>query len=317
VTDPTLPISVAALYRFTPFADCAAIQAALTEVCRANAVKGTLLLAAEGINGTLAGPDDGVAAMIAAVRALPGCADLDVKYARAAAMPFHRLKVRIKREIVTMGEPSVDPLQGVGRYVAPAAWNALIERPDTVVIDTRNDYEVAIGSFAGAIDPGTRSFRDFPAWFREHREEFAGKRVAMFCTGGIRCEKATAFLRAEGLEDVYHLSGGILAYLETVPPEQSRWQGECFVFDERVAVGHGLEQGSHALCRGCRMPVSVEDRASPLYVPGVSCPRCHDERTEAQRLGYAERHRQTALAELRGEAHVGAVPPETGRDRAD
>jgi UPF0176 protein len=309
VTDPFLPIRVAALYRFTPFDECGQIQALLSHACRTNGVRGTLLLAAEGINGTIAGRDDGVEAVLAAIRALPGCADLDVKLSRAATMPFHRLKVRIKREIVTMGVPAVDPLSGVGHYVAPTDWNALIDQPDTVVVDTRNDYEVAVGTFAGAVDPGTRSFRDFPAWFAAHRDELAGKRVAMFCTGGIRCEKATAVLKGEGIDDVFHLKGGILAYLEQVPPEESRWQGECFVFDQRVAVSHGLGQGTHALCHGCRMPVSVEDRGSPHYQPGVSCPRCHATRTDEQRNGYAERHRQTGIADARGTTHVGATQP--------
>jgi len=302
-------IRVVALYQFTTFADCAPVRDALLRAAQAGGVKGTLLVAREGINGTIAGRDAGVEAVLAAIRAIPGCADLDVKESRAAAMPFHRLKVRIKREIVTMGVAHVDPLTGVGHYVAPADWNDLIAQPDTVVIDTRNAYEVAVGTFSGAVDPGTRNFRDFPAWFRAHRAELEGKRVAMFCTGGIRCEKATAFLKGEGIDDVHHLKGGILAYLEQVPATESRWQGECFVFDQRVAVGHGLEQGTHELCHGCRMPVSVSDRASPLYAPGVSCPNCHDERTDEQRGGYAERHRQTQIAEARGEAHVGATLP--------
>lgn len=306
------PIRVAALYRFAPFADPAALQGPLLDVCRAHGVKGTLLLAREGINGTIAGADAAIDQVLAHIRALPGCADLEVKDSRAEAPPFYRMKVRIKREIVTMGQPDIDPLTGAGHYVAPGDWNALIDRPDTVVIDTRNDYEVAIGSFAGAIDPHTRSFSDFPAWFRAHRKELAGKRVAMFCTGGIRCEKATAFLKAEGLDEVYHLEGGILKYLETVPAADSRWQGECFVFDQRVAVTHGLQPGSHDLCHACRMPVSAADRASPHYVAGVSCPACHAARDDAQREGYAERERQSRLAEARGQAHVGAVLPPRG-----
>jgi UPF0176 protein len=306
------PIRVAALYRFAPFADPAALQGPLLDVCRAHGVKGTLLLAREGINGTIAGADVAIDLALAHIRALPGCADLEVKDSRAAAPPFYRMKVRIKREIVRMGQPDIDPLTGAGHYVAPQDWNALIDQPDTVVIDTRNDYEVAIGSFAGAIDPHTRTFSDFPAWFRAHRDELAGKRVAMFCTGGIRCEKATAFLKAEGVDEVYHLEGGILKYLETVPAADSRWQGECFVFDQRVAVTHGLQPGSHDLCHACRMPVSAADRASPHYVAGVSCPACHAARDDAQRAGYAERERQTRLAEARGQAHVGAVLPPRG-----
>jgi UPF0176 protein len=254
-----LPIRVAALYRFTAFEDCATIQAPLAALCREQGVKGTLILAGEGINGTIAGSDEAIGAVLAHIRDLPGCADLDVKESRAPTMPFDRMKVRIKREIVTMGRPEVDP-HDPGAYVAPQDWNALIDAPGTIVIDTRNAYEVALGSFAGAIDPGTRNFRDFPAWFRAHRDalERDGRmpRVAMFCTGGIRCEKATAFLKAEGVREVFHLKGGILAYLEQVPAEDSRWEGECFVFDQRVTVTHGLELGRGRLCRMCNMPVT-------------------------------------------------------------
>lgn len=315
--DP-LPIRVAALYRFTSFEDCAAIRGPLARLCCGQGVKGTLLLAHEGINGTIAGSDDAIEQVLAHIRGLPGCAEIEIKESRAPAMPFHRMKVRIKREIVTMGKPDVDPLD-VGHYVAPQDWNALIDAPGTILIDTRNDYEVAIGTFAGAIDPRTRSFRDFPAWFEAHRAEFEGEgrpKIAMFCTGGIRCEKATAFLKAEGLDEVYHLKGGILSYLEHVAPEESRWQGECFVFDERVSVTHGLAPGRHALCRACRMPVGPDQMASPLYEEGISCPACHAERTDEQRSRYAERHRQALLAEARGEAHVGAVLParDPGRD---
>ncbi|PZN92126.1 MAG: hypothetical protein DCF31_17590 [Alphaproteobacteria bacterium] len=299
---------VAALYCFTAFADVGVIAATLAGECDRLGLRGTLLLAPEGINGTIAGTPGAIDAMLAAIRALPGCAGLEVKLSAAAAMPFHRMKVRQKAEIVTMGAPGLDP-GAVGAYVAPADWNALIDSPDTIVIDTRNDYEVAVGSFAGAINPGTTAFRDFPDWFRANRDAlFAGRaapRVAMFCTGGIRCEKATAFLKSEGVADVFHLQGGILKYLETVPETASRWQGECFVFDERVSLGHGLAPGSHSLCRGCRMPVSAADRASPLYVEGVACPACSASRDDTQRAGYAERHRQATLAAARGEAHIG------------
>ena len=309
---PDLAIRVAALYRFTPFDDVRGIQAALLEACKVHGVKGTLLIAREGINGTIAGPDDALGEVMAIIRALPGCAAIEVKESRAASMPFHRMKVRIKREIVTMGQPEIDPLD-TGHYVAPEDWNALIARPDVILIDTRNDYEVAVGTFDGAIDPRTASFSDFPAWFRDRRDALLGDgpppKVAMFCTGGIRCEKATAFLKAEGLEEVYHLQGGILKYLETVPEAESRWQGECFVFDERVSVTHGLAPGSLALCRGCRRPLTEEQQASPLFVQGVSCSACHGERTDAQRAGYAERERQERLAAERGEMHVGAVRP--------
>ncbi|WP_447728759.1 oxygen-dependent tRNA uridine(34) hydroxylase TrhO [Sphingomonas koreensis] len=317
MTHPVHPIRVVALYQFTDFADCAQIREALALACRSHGVKGTLLLAREGINGTIAGPDEGIEHVLTHIRSLPGCTDIGIKESRAPAMPFHRMKVRIKREIVTMGQPDIDPLRDVGHYVSPQDWNALIDQPGTIVIDTRNDYEVKLGTFAHAIDPRTRTFRDFPDWFRANRDRLATAgetpKIAMFCTGGIRCEKATAFLKSEGLDSVYHLKGGILAYLETIPPEESRWEGECFVFDERVSVGHGLHPGDHELCRACRMPVTPEERASPLYTAGISCPACHAERTEAQRAGYAERHRQTLLAAERGEAHVGAVvAPATG-----
>jgi UPF0176 protein len=305
------PVVVAALYQFTHFADCAGLRGPLLRECRAHGIKGTLLLAHEGINGTIAGMPDGLAQVLDHIRALPGCAQIGVKFASAQDMPFHRMKVRIKREIVTMGEPGLDPMGSAGTYVAPADWNALISDPETIVIDTRNDYEVAAGTFSGAIDPKTRSFSDFPGWFRRERDRLlgAGKppKVAMFCTGGIRCEKSTAFLKAEGVDEVFHLQGGILKYLETIPRDQSLWQGECFVFDQRVAVGHGLEPGTHVLCHACRRPVSPADQASPLYTEGESCPACHAERTSEQRAGYRERHRQEQLAAARGRTHVGDV----------
>jgi len=307
MTDP-LPITVAALYHFTRFDDPAALRGPLLSLCEEVGIKGTLLLAKEGINGTIAGSENALAQVLGAIRALPGCADLEVKFSYAAAMPFNRMKVRLKREIVTMGEPDIDPRLSVGHYVDAHDWNALISDPDTVVIDTRNDYEVACGTFAGAVDPATASFREFPEWFRAHRGELLDgkKKVAMFCTGGIRCEKSTSFLRAEGIEEVYHLKGGILKYLEDVPEAESRWQGECFVFDERVTVRHGLEQGGYALCRACRRPLSESDIAAPAYAEGISCPHCIAERDDAQRARYAERQRQTELARKRGRAHIGA-----------
>lgn len=308
-------IQVAALYRFTPFPDPEALRAPLLAACEVAGIKGTLLLAREGINGTIAGTDNALASVLGHICKLPGCANLDVKYSAAPAPPapgpFHRMKVRVKREIVTMGEPDIDPTLSAGHYADPHDWNALIADPDTIVIDTRNDYEVAVGTFAGAIDPQTPSFRDFPAWFRKHREELleGKKKVAMFCTGGIRCEKSTSFLRAEGIDEVNHLKGGILKYLEHVPEDESLWQGECFVFDERVTVRHGLEQGTFQLCRACRRPLDAATLVHPDYEDGVSCPDCITERTPQQRAGYAERQRQEALAKARGELHVGAVRP--------
>jgi UPF0176 protein len=305
------PLSVAALYRFARFADCASLRAPLESLCREHGVRGTLLLAPEGINGTIAGRAEAISAVLDYIRGLPDCADLEVKLSAASAMPFHRLKVRVKREIVTMGQPDIDPRASAGTYVEPQEWNALISDPDTIVIDTRNDYEVTAGTFTGAINPQTTNFRDFPAWFRSVREDLLGTdrkpKVAMFCTGGIRCEKSTAFLKQEGIEDVYHLKGGILKYLETVPEEASLWRGECFVFDQRVTIGHGLAPGTFELCHACRRPVSTQDLASPLYDAGVSCPACHSERTEEQRASYRERHYQETLAAARGQAHVGAM----------
>jgi UPF0176 protein len=316
------PICVAALYKFSALPDCASARAPLARLCCALGVKGTLLLAPEGINGTIAGSDTGIGRVLDHIRHLVGADGLEVKFSRAAAPPFHRMKVRLKREIVTMGEAHIDPRHGAGRYVAPADWNALVREPGTIVIDARNDYEVAVGTFAGAINPQTTTFREFPAWFRAERDRLLGgepaPKIAMFCTGGIRCEKSTAFLTAQGIDHVYHLQGGILRYLAEVPREQSLWQGECFVFDERVTVGHGLAAGSYALCRACRRPVSAQDRASALYEAGVSCPACHGKRSEEQRAGYRERHRQECLAAARGESHVGvtlAASPARGAQR--
>lgn len=308
------PVTVAALYQFAPFDDPASLREPLLALCREVGTMGTLLIAHEGINGTIAGGENALAQVIAHIRALPGCSGLDVKFSHAETMPFNRMKVRLKREIVTMGEPQIDPLLSVGHYVDPHDWNALISDPDTVVIDTRNDYEVAIGTFRGAVDPETAAFRDFPEWFRNHRDELVEgkKKVAMFCTGGIRCEKSTSFLRSEGIDEVYHLKGGILKYLEEVPQDESLWDGECFVFDERVSVGHGLEVGNLTLCRACRRPVNEEDRASADYVEGVSCPHCIDEKDDAQRARYAERQKQAELARQRGEQHVGQRPPVEG-----
>jgi UPF0176 protein len=311
MSDPIRPVTVAALYKFARFPDPAALRAPVLALCQERGIKGTLLLAREGLNGTLAGSAEAIAALVDHLRSLPDCAGLEVKYSYADEMPFHRMKVRLKAEIVTMGQPDIDPLASVGHYVDPAEWNALISDPDVVLIDTRNDYEVAIGTFQGATDPHTTSFRDFPAWFRAQREALLGKsrkpKVAMFCTGGIRCEKSTAFVKSEGVDEVFHLKGGILKYLEEIPAEQSLWQGECFVFDERVSVGHGLAQGNYELCRACRRPVDADDRTSPLYEEGASCPACFSERTEAQREGYRERHRQELIARARGTAHVGAA----------
>ncbi len=303
------PIQVAALYNFTPLDDPAALKEPLFAAAEAAGATGTILLAPEGINGTIAASSEGIAAVLDHIRTIPGCAEFDVKYSSAPEMPFNRLKVRLKREIVTMGQPQVDPTASVGRYVDPMDWNALISDPDTIVIDTRNNYEVGVGTFKGAVDPETASFRDFPAWFRDHRDELLSgkKKVAMFCTGGIRCEKSTSFLRGEGVEDVFHLKGGILKYLENVPEEQSLWEGECFVFDERVTVRHGLVPGEYGLCRACRRPVDAADMAHEDFAEGISCPACIGEKTESQRARYAERQRQNALAREREAARAGSA----------
>ncbi len=292
---------VAALYHFTPFPDPQALKAPLARIACANGVRGTLLLAREGINGTIAGPRAGIDAVLAHIRALPGCATLEWKESTAATMPFGRMKVRLKREIVTMGQPDIDPTAAVGRYVAPQDWNALIQDPDVAVIDTRNDYEVQIGTFAGAVDPGTKSFRDFPAWWRENAHRFHNKRIAMFCTGGIRCEKSTNFLLAEGVPEVFHLKGGILKYLEDIPEDESLWQGECFVFDKRVSLGHGLRQGHYDLCHACRRPLAPEDRARPEYEAGVACHRCAGDYSEADRARFRTRQRQADRGECYGD----------------
>jgi UPF0176 protein len=298
-------ITVAALYHFTRFSDPDALRAPLLDTCRKAGIKGSLLLAAEGINGTIAGTRKGIDTALATIRALPGCAALEHKESHAPEMPFLRLKVRLKKEIVTMGQPQVDPLASVGNYVAPEDWNDLIGQDDVVLIDTRNDYEVAIGTFEGAIDPHTATFRDFPDWWQANRDRFHNKRIAMFCTGGIRCEKSTNYLLGQGVRDVFHLKGGILKYLEDIPQADSTWNGECFVFDNRVSVGHGLKPGPYQLCHACRRPISEADIASPLFEKGVSCPQCHAEYDDARKARFRERQIQVDLATARGEQHIG------------
>lgn len=297
--------TVAALYHFTSFSDPAALRGPLLATCEAAGIRGTLLLAREGINGTIAGDAAGIAAVLAHIRTMPGCEALEWKESPAEEMPFGRMKIRLKREIVTMGQPDIDPRATVGNYVSPADWNELIRAEDVVVIDTRNDYEVEIGTFEGAVNPGTRSFREFPDWWRENAHRFHNKRVAMFCTGGIRCEKSTNFLISEGVDQVFHLKGGILQYLEDVPETDSMWQGDCFVFDRRVSLRHGLKQGDYGLCHACRRPLSQADMTSPHYSEGVCCPHCVDEYDETARARFRERQRQVMLAEARGDSHLG------------
>ena len=303
----------AAFYRFVELPDFAQLRAPLLACCEAHEVKGIILLATEGINGTIAGPAEGVHAVLAHLTCDSRLANLQHKEAWSAKSPFYRMKVRLKREIVTMGVPGISPTRMAGNYVKPEDWNALISDPEVVVVDTRNDYEVGIGTFTGAIDPGIKSFARLPEWIAQAPalNPASGKKpkVAMFCTGGIRCEKSTALLRAQGFDEVYHLEGGILKYLETVPQAQSLWQGQCFVFDERVSVGHGLQPGEHGLCRACRQPLGDEDLASPLFEAGVCCPKCHATTRETQKNSARERQRQWELAKARNQDHIGARLP--------
>jgi UPF0176 protein len=304
---------IAALYHFTRFADPAALKAPLARIACTNDVTGTLLLAREGINGTIAGSRAGIDAVLDHIRALPGCDGLDWKESHSSTPPFGKMKVRLKREIVTMGQPDVDPRARTGHYVETADWNDLIRRDDVALIDTRNDYEVAIGSFDGAIDPQTASFSAFPAWWEANKHRFHNKKVAMFCTGGIRCEKSTNYLLGQGVEDVYHLKGGILKYLEEVPAAQSTWQGECFVFDGRVSVGHGLRVGPHLLCHACRRPILPEDQERPEHEAGVSCHHCVAQTSDSDKARFRERQKQVVLARARGADHLtGKMVPGKG-----
>jgi len=297
---------VAALYRFVRLEDYENLRDPLLEFCEARGIRGTLLLADEGINGTIAGTQQAISELLAYLRRDDRLADLDCKFSYNSDRPFLRMKVKLKKEIVTMGRPGIDPNQCVGRYASPEEWNALVDDPDCLVIDTRNNYEVEIGTFKDAINPNTTSFREFPEWVEENLDPNKHKKVAMFCTGGIRCEKSTSLLVSMGFEDVWHLQGGILNYLENTPVEQTRWDGECFVFDSRVSVDHHLQKGSYDQCYACRFPIDDTHKASELYVPGVSCPRCHDAHSEQQKQRFKERQKQISLAKARGEAHIGA-----------
>ncbi len=300
---------VAALYKFVTLEDYRDLREALLDVCLDAGTRGTLLLASEGINGTIAGSRAGIDKVLCYLRSDPRLADLEHKESHDEEMPFYRMKVKLKKEIVTMGVAGVDPNARVGTYVRPQDWNALVNDPQVLLIDTRNDYECDIGSFRGAIDPRTVNFREFPGYVRANLDPAVHKKVAMFCTGGIRCEKASAFMLNEGFEEVYHLQGGILKYLEEVPVEQSTWEGECFVFDNRVAVDHQLQKGQYDQCHGCRHPITEEDKQSGNYEKGVCCPHCFDALTADQRSRFRERQKQVELAARRGEPHVGAPPP--------
>lgn len=299
----------AALYHFVSLPDFKDLQAPLLEFCKLQKIKGTLLLAEEGINGTIAGLPDNIRKVLAYLRTDPlfkgRLVELEHKESWSDKHPFYRMKVKLKKEIVTLGVPGVSPTKNVGTYVKPENWNDLISDPDVVLIDTRNDYEVDIGTFKGATDPKTATFREFPDFVKENYDKNKHKKVAMFCTGGIRCEKASSYMLEQGFEEVYHLEGGILKYLETVPKEESMWEGECFVFDQRVAVKHDLEVGSYDQCYACRYPLSEQDMQSPHYLPGISCPHCHDKISEDKKARLTERQKQVILAKQRGENHIG------------
>lgn len=301
-------IVVAALYKFVRLDDFEQLREPLLTLMLAQNVRGTLLLASEGINGTIAGPRAGIDTVLGWLREDPRLADLEHKESFHDEHPFLRTKVKLKKEIVTMGVEGIDPNRTVGTYLSPQEWNAVISDPETILIDTRNDYEVEVGTFRGAINPETRTFREFPDYVKETLDPARHKKVAMFCTGGIRCEKSTAYLKEQGFEEVYHLKGGILKYLEEMPREDSLWEGECFVFDERVTVDHDLNPGEFDQCHACRRPISDEDKASEKFQLGVSCPKCYDESSPEQKARFAERQKQIELARARGRQHRGQNP---------
>lgn len=297
---------VCALYRFVDLANYEEIQTPLLNILNANQVKGTLLLASEGINGTIAGNQEGIDNVLNWLKFDPRLADLTAKFSFDTENPFYRTKVKLKKEIVTMGIQGIDPNRVVGTYVKPKDWNALISDPEVLLVDTRNDYEISIGTFENAIDPKTTNFREFPKYVKENLDPAKHKKVAMFCTGGIRCEKSTAYLKEQGFDEVYHLEGGVLKYLEEVPEEETMWKGECFVFDNRVSVNHQLEKGQYDQCHGCRLPITEEDKKSEKYMQGVSCHQCHDSLSEQQKLRFLEREKQIRLSQERGQAHIGS-----------
>lgn len=301
----TPTVVVCAMYKFVTLDNHEALRQPLLEEMQRLNVKGTLLLAREGINGTVAASREGIDALLSWLRRDERLQDISYKESFDSSNPFYRTKVKLKREIVTMGVEGIDPQRVVGTYVKPADWNALISDPDVVLVDTRNDYEVDIGTFKGALDPKTKTFREFPQYVKDNLDPAKNKKVAMFCTGGIRCEKSTAYLKEQGFDEVYHLEGGILKYLEDVPAEESLWEGECFVFDNRVAVNHQLEKGRYDQCHACRRPITEDDKQHAHYEQGVSCHQCHDEYSDEQRLRFRAREQQMQIARERGETHIG------------
>ena len=300
--------TVATFYLFADLPDFEAKQAPIKAYCESQSVLGTIILAPEGINGTIAGPSAGITAALEFLRADERLAKLPTRLSFTDRKTFHRMRVILRPEIVTLGDPSVKPNEAVGQYVAPEDWNELINDPEVTLIDTRNDYEVEVGTFRGAIDPKTTTFGEWPEYVENNLDPEKHPKIAMFCTGGIRCEKASAHLLKNGFKEVFHLRGGILSYLEIVPESESSWEGDCFVFDHRVAVKHGLEQGDFEICFGCRWPISEEETRSPLYEPGVSCPRCVEKLTDERRARLRERHKQVMLARKRNGTHIGEQP---------
>ena len=297
---------VCALYRFVDLVNYEEIQTPLLNIMNANQVKGTLLLASEGINGTIAGDQGGIDNVLNWLKSNPSLTDLTAKFSFDTENPFYRTKVKLKKEIVTLGVEGIDPNRVVGTYVKPKDWNALISDPEVLLVDTRNDYEISIGTFKNAVDPKTTNFREFPQYVKENLDPKKHKKIAMFCTGGIRCEKSTAYLKEQGFGEVYHLEGGVLKYLEEVPESETMWEGECFVFDNRVSVNHQLEKGQYDQCHGCRLPITEEDKKSEKYMQGVSCHQCHDSLSEQQKLRFLEREKQIRLSQERGQAHIGS-----------
>lgn len=297
--------TVCALYQFVRLDDFEEFRIPLRELMAMLEIKGTILLALEGLNGTISGSRVSINKIVQFIQDDGRFDNLEIKYSYSQITPFKRLKVKLKKEIVTLGVEDIDPLSSVGTYVAPQDWNALISDPETILIDTRNNYEYEIGSFKGAINPNTDTFREFPSYTKNHLEQYRGKKVAMFCTGGIRCEKSTAYLKSQGFDTVYHLQGGILRYLEEMEENISLWEGECFVFDDRVAVKHNLEQGQYDQCHACRYPITDSDKSHKYYEKGASCPRCYGSRSDSQLNRYRERQRQIQLAKARGEMHIG------------
>lgn len=298
-------ITICALYKFTRLDDFEKIQKPLKKFMELLNVRGTLLLAREGINGTIAGEKTNIEEVLAYLQSDKRLADISYKYSYSVKPPFNRLKVKLKKEIVTLGISDIDPTHSSGTYVKPSDWNEFINDPEVVLIDTRNNYEYEIGSFKGAINPNTETFREFPSYTKNNLEKYRNKKIAMFCTGGIRCEKSTAYLKSEGFENVYHLQGGILKYLEEVEEAESLWEGECFVFDDRVAVKHKLELGKYDQCHACRFPITEEDKKHPHYEKGASCPRCYGTKNSSQVSRYREREKQVQLSKARGESHIG------------